>query len=327
MKVYISFRITQSPAGGGNSFLKYLTKTLKFRDMLVQSVKFADVILINSHHRIFYNLYLKWLYPNKLFVHRIDGKLSYHRDPIWWDNLILIQNKYISNATIYQSEWSKAIWKNELNTGLNKVIHNEADPDLFLVESHKEPSSKIDLLFASVSDNPNKGRDYLEWVTENKDKYNLNIKIVGNISTSGKEKDKFLISHEDMGDVYARSDILLFPAENESCSNTIIEAQASGLPILALRSGGNPELVKDSGELFNNVGELIDGVKKISENYSKYSLAALKISKRRNSIQSYIDFFDSIKFIKNESVLIIRVKLLYAFLLILGNKAIIRINH
>jgi glycosyltransferase involved in cell wall biosynthesis len=295
--------------------------------MLVQSIKFADIVLINSHHRIFYNLYLKWLYPNKLFVHRIDGKLSYHRGLIWWDNLILIQNKYISNATIYQSEWSKAIWKNELNTGLSKVIHNEADPDLFLAESHKVPSSRIVLLFASMSDNPNKGSDYLEWVTKNKDKYNLNIKIVGNVSTSGKEKNKFLISHEDMVDVYAKSDILLFPAKNESCSNTIIEAQASALPVLALRSGGNQDLVKDSGELFNNVGELIDGIKKISENYSTYSLAALKISKSRNSIQSYIDFFDSIKFIKNKSVLIIRIKLLYAFLLILGNKAIIKINH
>ena len=295
--------------------------------MLVQSVKFADIILINSHHRIFYNLYLKWMYPNKLFVHRIDGKLSYHRDLFCWDNLILIQNKYISCATIYQSDWSKAIWKNQLNPRFSKVIHNQADPDLFLVENYKKQSSKSNLLFASVSDNPNKGSDYLNWITKNKDKYNLNITIVGHAPTSDKVRDKFLVKHETMAEVYSKCDILLFPAKNESCSNTIIEAQASGLPILALRSGGNPELVKDSGELFNNIDELIDGIIKITENYPKYSLAALKISENRNSIQSYVNFFNSIKFIKHKSRLIIRIKLLYAFVLILGNKLIIKINH
>ena len=97
MKVYISLQLSQNSFGGGNSFLQYLSKYLKKKDLLVGKAKFADVIVINSHHRIIYNLCLKLIYPEKLFVHRIDGKLSTHRNIKYWDDLVKLQNKYYTN--------------------------------------------------------------------------------------------------------------------------------------------------------------------------------------------------------------------------------------
>ena len=40
-------------------------------------------------------------------------------------------------------------------------------------------------------------------------------------------------------------DIFVLPSLSEGISNTILEAMASGLPIVATRTGGNPELVQD----------------------------------------------------------------------------------
>ncbi len=59
-------------------------------------------------------------------------------------------------------------------------------------------------------------------------------------------------------------DIFVLPSICEGMSNTIIEAMASGLPVVATRAGGNPELVKEdrTGWLFSpgdfrNLSELL----------------------------------------------------------------------
>jgi sugar transferase (PEP-CTERM/EpsH1 system associated) len=45
-------------------------------------------------------------------------------------------------------------------------------------------------------------------------------------------------------DAYARFDVFALPSLNEGISNTILEAMASGLPVVATGVGGNPELVQ-----------------------------------------------------------------------------------
>src|SRR5262249_815838 len=50
---------------------------------------------------------------------------------------------------------------------------------------------------------------------------------------------------QDSPDIMRALDVFVLPSLREGLSNTILEAMASGLPVVATRVGGNPELVAD----------------------------------------------------------------------------------
>jgi sugar transferase (PEP-CTERM/EpsH1 system associated) len=69
-------------------------------------------------------------------------------------------------------------------------------------------------------------------------------KLPGRVTFSG--------ASDRVPDLLNAMDIFVLPSICEGMSNTIIEAMASGLPVVATRAGGNPELVKEdhTGWLF-----------------------------------------------------------------------------
>ena len=52
------------------------------------------------------------------------------------------------------------------------------------------------------------------------------------------------IEHNSLPRIYQSSDIFILPSLHEGMSNTILEAMASGLPIITTDTGGTKELVK-----------------------------------------------------------------------------------
>jgi len=50
---------------------------------------------------------------------------------------------------------------------------------------------------------------------------------------------------EDIAEIMRSLDIFVLPSQAEGISNTILEAMATGLPVIATAVGGNPELVKE----------------------------------------------------------------------------------
>ena len=57
----------------------------------------------------------------------------------------------------------------------------------------------------------------------------------------------------DIPDVLRALDLFVLPSLGEGISHTILEAMATGLPVLATRVGGNPDLVieNETGQLVN----------------------------------------------------------------------------
>ena len=59
-------------------------------------------------------------------------------------------------------------------------------------------------------------------------------------------------------------------SKNDSCSNAVLEALAAGLPVVALRSGGTPELVGSAGEYFDDARSAIRAIDIVASDIQKY---------------------------------------------------------
>jgi hypothetical protein len=64
--------------------------------------------------------------------------------------------------------------------------------------------------------------------------------------------------------------IFISASKFEPCSNALLEAMHCGLPALAFKNGGNPEIVGRGGELFSNNDEIINKLSKLTVNYKYY---------------------------------------------------------
>ena len=80
MKVYILNTLVKGPYGGGNQFLKVLRKKWELENKYTSDPNKADFILFNSHQSLNDVIKLKIKYPEKLFLHRIDGPISSYRE-------------------------------------------------------------------------------------------------------------------------------------------------------------------------------------------------------------------------------------------------------
>lgn len=81
----------------------------------------------------------------------------------------------------------------------------------------------------------------------------------------------FVGASEEVPDLLNAMDVYVQPSLGEGMSNTLIEAMATGLPVLATRVGGNPEIIEDSrtgwlfapgdiGSLANHLEQLFRGI-------------------------------------------------------------------
>lgn len=59
---------------------------------------------------------------------------------------------------------------------------------------------------------------------------------------------RYLGRRDDVADILAALDVFVLPSIIEGLSYSILEAMATGLPVVATRVGGNPELIRDGRE-------------------------------------------------------------------------------
>lgn len=119
---------------------------------------------------------------------------------------------------------------------------------------------------------------------------------------------KFIPPQLDVGSILRGFDIYLNTSHSEGLSMAIIEAMASGLPVIATEVGGNSELVKDGSNGFlispNQTDDLVRAIKSLYADYKLRSEFAAQSRKRAEEIFSDRLMIDKYRILINEAICI-----------------------
>jgi glycosyltransferase involved in cell wall biosynthesis len=297
MRVHILFEFKDGSWGGGNQFLKSLRQYLQSINVYENDVQRADVVLFNSYQYIDETTRVKLEHRDKLFIHRIDGPMRlYNKESDQRDFVTNIANHLIAEATIFQSGWSRGenyrlgLKKNRFET----VITNAPDPMIFNRQGKQAFSAdrKIRLIATSWSSNWNKGFWVYQWLDKTLDFGKYEMTFVGNSPISFKNiTHKRPLNSVELASELKKNDIFIFASPIEACSNSLLEALGCGLPVIAINSSSNPELVAKAGEVFDRPDEIPELLDRVTNHYADYQAAISNPSVDEVGKQ-YCDFID-----------------------------------
>ncbi|MDD5449065.1 MAG: glycosyltransferase [Candidatus Omnitrophica bacterium] len=277
MRINVLFDFFDGPFGGANQFLKALKRFFESERIYEADISSSDVIIFSSFHNAAKLVKTKLRYPEKIFIHRVDGPIRlYNNFNDRRDYVVNVLNELISDGTVFQSKWSQ-----EMNytlgfhkNGHHVAIMNAPDPDIFNLNG-KEPYSKnrkIRLIASSWSDNQNKGFKAYQWLDRNLDFNKYEMVFVGRSPIKfNRIKHISLMNSAGLASELKRSNIFITASQKDPCSNSLIEALHCGLPAVVLNDGGHSEIIGSGGELFNKVEEVPFLIEKISNNYNFYA--------------------------------------------------------
>ncbi len=277
MKINIHAKLKNGAWGGGNQFLKALAGEFERVGVWAEE-KNSDVVLFNGYQDLIAIMRHFIFHKKQKNVYRLGPILSLHRSGFRWiliDTLVVMFANIFPNLVVFQSKWSH---DQAVRFGLSKnkkfsILGNSVDSNIFNKKEFKEkiPGEKIKLVYTSWSSNMKKGFKYLKFLDENLDFSRYEFTFIGNSPFEFKNiKSLKPLPSGELGEKIRESDIFVSPVEDDACSNALIEGLASGLPAVALNSGGNSEIVANGGELFDSNQVLLTQIDKVAENLKSY---------------------------------------------------------
>lgn len=300
MKLSFVSQIIDTPYGGGNQFLRSLKQELSLQtEIQITEPENADVLLVNSYQDILKAAQIKLQNPEICIIYRLGPIFSLHRRWYWSlvDQLMIEFAHKLADQVVFQSQWS-------LNEHIKRGYKKDLQPTYVILNApqlHFTPSTekmnhqKTLLVASSWSSNENKGFNYLKHIDENLDFSKWEVLFIGNSPISFKNiKTLPPLSSQELAQQLQKADLFFFGSKDDACSNSLLEAIACGLPVLALDSGGNKEITQEAGELFTEQNQIIPilsqmnsqintykasstNTKEITDQYKKIIISCLKI--------------------------------------------------
>ncbi|MDR3539472.1 MAG: glycosyltransferase family 1 protein [Desulfosporosinus sp.] len=155
------------------------------------------------------------------------------------DTLKILESKGLENLCI----WSRGIDRDKFNPNQrssNIRYRLKADDKLiFLYVGRMAVEKDLDILLDSIAIVNSSYADKVQFVFVGDGPYAKSIKerSYDNVVFTGYLRDGELAA------MYASSDVFVFPSSTETFGNVVLEAMASGLPVIAVNSGGVKENV------------------------------------------------------------------------------------
>jgi sugar transferase (PEP-CTERM/EpsH1 system associated) len=108
---------------------------------------------------------------------------------------------------------------------------------------------------------------------------------------------------DDIDIVLRRFDLFVLPSQAEGISNTILEAMASGLPIVATETGGNPDLVvsgktgalvpcKDPEKMALALSDYVDDPQRVREHGEQGLARVMEQFSLNKMVENYLGLYD-----------------------------------
>jgi len=305
MKIHILYNFVDGPYGGGNQFLKALRSEFRRLGLYADAPEEADIYLFNGYpfadFEVVERLHdIRQRYPQKVYLFRLDGPTYLLRGRHRYYDLLLkgICNTYM-DGIVFQSEWSRH--KNRELTGIaarhEVVIHNAPDRTIFNPTGRVTFSRdrKARIIAASWSSNIRKGFETYRHLDNNLDWLRYEMTFVGNSPFAFKNICRVEPQPSTtLAQLLRQHDIYLTASHSDPCSNSLLEAQNCGLPVLALNDGGHPELIRDGGLLFERMEEVPEKLARLVGAYEIFQ-GALPINDINTAAQRYLDFINAVK--------------------------------
>lgn len=235
-----------------------------------------------------------WLYPPMLVdTHQ---QLKFKKQQIY--------QKLKNLTVITPSKWlNDLVKKSSLKKFPNKTIYNGVDTNKFKPAKNNFKKTIITTIISGGFQSPYKGGVLIKQLLPFLKEQNLELHFIGgnkkeklnNVIYHGKLTQLELIKH------YQNSTAILVPSLADNCPMVIVEALSCGVPIIATKVGGIPELIthKKNGYLAEpTVKSLLDGINWITtkkqDELKKISEANRQKAIKNFSLEKMVDRYEQL---------------------------------
>jgi glycosyltransferase involved in cell wall biosynthesis len=211
-----------------------------------------DVLFVNSWALPYATVYeAKRSHPAARVAHRLDGAaVDYGSSPA--SDRVQARVNLLADVSIFQSRYSRHSTRDKFKVIARDgpIIYNPVDIGLFRPDGPRIelPDGVPRVACASWSTNRGKGTWRIDRLAEAHP--GVCFVLCGRFDAVEPRPNVVRLGHlgrAQMADALRSCDVFLNLSEHDPCPNVVIEALASGLPVLFADSGGVPELVGDCG--------------------------------------------------------------------------------